>query len=276
MPKTQIIRRRWWKSDPSNILYAQHPRGDIACEDALEFLHALKSEIADIIFLDPPFNLGKKYGQRAPRADRMDSDTYVRYMTQVLLRCCEVLKEGGALYLYHIPRFAIDFAHTLTTNLEFRHWIAIAMKNGFVRGPNLYPAHYSLLYFTKGEPASFNRPKLTPAKCRKCGSSIKDYGGYKRFVIDGVNLSDYWDDVSPVRHKKYKNRAGNELPMIIPERAVQISGMRGGVLVDPFAGTGTAAVAAMNEGMKFVTCDRERSICRIICKRIRSIRGESQ
>ena len=128
MRKTQIIRRRWWKSDPSDILYAQHSRGDIACEDALEFLHALKSEIADIIFLDPPFNLGKKYGQRAPRADRMDSDTYVRYMTQVLLRCCEVLKEGGALYLYHIPRFAIDFAHTLTTNLEFRHWIAIAMN----------------------------------------------------------------------------------------------------------------------------------------------------
>ena len=36
------------------------------------------------------------------------------------------------------------------------------MKNGFARGKKLYPAHYALLYFTKGMPASFQRPKILP------------------------------------------------------------------------------------------------------------------
>ncbi len=53
----------------------------------------------------------------------------------------------------------------LEQHLDFRHWIAISMKNGFVRGDHLYPAHYALLYYTKGKPESFNRPKVPKPIC---------------------------------------------------------------------------------------------------------------
>lgn len=264
----RLQKRAWWYNAVPPSIYHQHSRGDIVCSDALTFLHQLKGGCADIVFLDPPFNLGKQYGSRAASRDRLCEEGYLCYIEQVLLRCCDVLKDGGALYLYHIPRFAVVFANILRQHLEFRHWIAIAMKNGFVRGRNLYPAHYSLLYFTKGEPEVFSRPKVEPPRCRKCNNPIKDYGGYKRFVVDGVNLSDFWDDISPVRHRKYKNRKGNELPVIIPSRVVQISGRRHGVLVDPFAGTGSAAVAAINGGMRFVVADREREACRVMRNRV--------
>jgi site-specific DNA-methyltransferase (adenine-specific) len=142
------------------------------------------------------------------------------------------------------------------------------MKNNFARGRYLYPAHYALLYFTKGAPEHFKRPKIPVSLCRSCGNTIKDYGGYSKFVIGGVNLSDVWDDLSPVRHKNKKNRIANEMPLEIPSRALQISGTDSGVVVDPFMGSGTTAIAAKQNNMRFIGGDREPSSLQVLSNRL--------
>jgi site-specific DNA-methyltransferase (adenine-specific) len=267
--KESSRRRSWWKVVPNDYFY-QYPRGDIICSDALHFLNDLKEGCADIVFLDPPFNLGKKYGISIPGADRVEESEYLEYMIKIISRSAEIIKPGGAFYLYQMPRWAIKLASVAESVLEFRHWIAISMKNGFARGKSLYPAHYSLLYFTKGAPAVFNRPKIPTPRCRHCNELIKDYGGYKKYVVNGINLSDVWDDISPVRHKRYKHRTANELPLEIPNRVVTISGINNGLLVDPFAGTGTAIIAAYQNGMNFVACDLAPENCRIILNRLQN------
>src|SRR5438132_6118359 len=147
MPSHSASRRRTAnRKDASSNLVYNLPKGDIVCGDALDFLNSLHDKSADIIFLDPPFNLGKRYGKNGAKADLIQQDAYFKYLSSVLERCAAVLKDGGALYLYHIPRWAFKFANVLEEHLTFRHWIAISMKNGFVRGASLYPAHYSLLY----------------------------------------------------------------------------------------------------------------------------------
>jgi site-specific DNA-methyltransferase (adenine-specific) len=142
------------------------------------------------------------------------------------------------------------------------------MKNGFARGNRLYPAHYALLYYTKGEPTRFSRPKMPVPTCRHCKKYLKDYGGYKRFIDNGINLSDVWEDLSPVRHKKYKHRSSNELPIDIPLRVVEISGRHNGLFVDVFAGTGASIAAALRAKMRFIACDRENEYCAIIQERL--------
>ena len=49
------------------------------------------------------------------------------------------------------------------------------MKGTFPRGDRLYPAHYAILYFTKGQPQVFNHVRLPIPACRHCGKDIKDY-----------------------------------------------------------------------------------------------------
>ena len=242
--------------------------GVVVCGDALTLLQCLNTDSADIIFLDPPFNLGKRYGTKSAKDDNRHLDSYRRFITLILTEAARVLKPGGALYLYHIPKWALEFGAHLNSLLLFRHWIAISMKNGFVRGQRLYPAHYALLYFTKGEPAQFTRPKIPIQKCRHCKLPIRDYGGYKAFVAKGVNLSDIWDDLSPVRHKHKKTRQANELPPTLLERVMQISGHPHGIVVDPFAGSGASLVAALGSGMHFVANDREPSYYRLMVKRL--------
>lgn len=241
----------------------------MVCDDALAFLESLRDQCADIVFLDPPFNLGKRYGKRPPSDDRLGEDSYFKYMTRVLWRCKEVLRPGGALYLYHIPRWAIRLGALLEGELNFRHWIAVSMKNGCPRGKYLVPAHYALLYYTKGDPRQFSRPRIGIARC-KCGRTIKDYGGYEKYVRDGLNLTDFWEDISPVRHRKFKHRSSNELPLRILSRVMEMSGVEGGLVVDPFAGAGTTLVAAGEGKMEFVACDKDMGAVRIIARRLTS------
>lgn len=245
----------WGRPAPGLVQHT--PDGEVVCCDAIDLLYALRDETADVIFLDPPFNLGKQYGAKDKKADSLEEPEYLAFLTRILDRAVDVLKPGGALYLYHLPKWAFQFAGLLNQKLLFRHWIAVSMKSGFARGQLLYPAHYALLYFTKGLPVSFERPKIAPSKCRHCDQYIKDYGGYKQHVQDGINLSDVWDDLSPVRHRKYKNRKSNELPIELPRRVLAISGMHGGVFVDPFAGAGTTLLAARDRHMLFVAGDRD-------------------
>jgi len=263
----RIAKHPWWKTKPPVQIY-QHSNGDIACADALDFLNALEDGCADIVFLDPPFNLGKAYGKNGSNGDRKKEEEYLDYMERIIIRSAEVLIDGGALYLYHIPKWAIRLTPFLEKNLNFRHWIAISMKNGFVRGDHLYPAHYALLYYTKGKPLVFHRPKITRPICVKCKKDLRDYGGYKEFVADGINLSDIWDDISPVRHRTTKTRVANELPQIILDRIVSISGRSTGLLVDPFAGGGSSVMAAITAGMSFAACDREMDYCLLIQNRL--------
>ena len=246
----------------------QHAKGDIVCADALQCLNAVRDGCADIVFLDPPFNLGKQYGKNGSHHDRKKEEQYISYMSEIIGRSTAILKDGGALFLYHIPKWGIRLSPVLEQRLVFRHWVAISMKNGFVRGNHLYPAHYALLYYTKGAPGVFTRPKIPKPLCAKCKRELRDYGGYRKYVENGINLSDIWDDISPVRHKKYKTRVANELPLAIPERVVAISGVRNGVLVDPFAGSGSSLIAARQAGMRFIACDCEYEYCNLMLGRL--------
>ncbi|HEY0024800.1 MAG TPA: site-specific DNA-methyltransferase [Longimicrobium sp.] len=257
----------WWRKLPAGPLIA-HRSGDVFCGDALECLGSLDDDVADIVFLDPPFNLGKTYGVEGPRADRLDEVAYQDFVARVIREAHRVLRPGGAIFLYHIPKWAIRFTAVLEENFQFQHWIAVSMKNGFVRGSRLYPAHYALVHYSKGDALILNRPKIPPATCPHCDEYIRDYGGYKSHIENGVNLSDVWDDLSPVRHSKYKHREANELPLALLRRVVGMSGRRDGLLVDPFAGTGTSVIAARLARMKYVAGDREPDHCATIQARL--------
>ncbi len=112
--------------------------------------------------------------------------------------------------------------------------------------PNrLYPAHYSLLYFVKGpDPETFDPPRLPVETCRHCGGEQADYGGYKNELNPrGMNLTDVWDDIPPVRHNKYMDRDANQLSIKLMHRILEMSTEPGDRVLDPFGGAGTTYAA---------------------------------
>lgn len=148
--------------------------------------------------------------------------------------------------MYATPELNIQFGHFLMGLLNFRHWIALTMKGTYKRGNRLYPAHYSLLYYTKGEPKTFNNLRTAIPTCRHCHGEIPDYGGHRdKINAEGLNLTDFWTDTLPNRHSKFKVRPGvNELKLMIPQRAILMSTNEGDIVLDPFGGGGSTFQAA--------------------------------
>ncbi|MBI3800165.1 MAG: site-specific DNA-methyltransferase [Deltaproteobacteria bacterium] len=231
--------------------------------DCLKLFAMLRDESIDCIFADPPFNLGKDYGNGAVKDDLKKYD-YLRWSFAWIDESIRVLKPGGSLFIYILPQWGYHLATHLEEmhKLLFRHWIALSMKSTFPRGRKLYPAHYALLYFTKGEPKTFNRVRLPIPICRHCGKDIKDYGGHRKYLNPlGLNLTDFWDDTAPARHRKFKTRWHiNELKPMIPSRCFEISTNPGEVVLDPFGGGGSSYEAAQTLqrywlGSEITTCE---------------------
>jgi len=190
--------------------------------DCMELLGAVRSESISTVFADPPFNLQKEY-RNGFHDQRRDAD-YLSWAFRWIDECCRVLVPGGALFIYVLPRLAFHFAAHLDGPLEFRHWIALSMKGTFPRGQKLYPATTRALFHQR-QAADLQSSQGSKPSCRHCGGDLKDYGGHRKYLNpEGLNLTDFWEDTSPNRHRNSKSRPGvNELKPMIPSRAIEIS-----------------------------------------------------
>ena len=232
--------------------------------DCLDVLANMRQNTVDLVFLDPPFNIGKTY-DRAVVEDDFGPEIYKGLCRTWILESIRVLRPGGALFIYHLPRFLIDLGAWLNSIhlVKYKAWIALKMKSGFPIRGRLHPAPYGLLYYIKtgGEP-TFNVVRQRSPKCRNCKELIRDYGGYlgkySKYQDGGdlwVQISDFWDDTRPASHDKLRATRMNELPLQIPERAILLASKAGDVVLDCFAGGGSTLQTAEQSGRKWIGID---------------------
>lgn len=248
--------------------------GKLYNADCIEVLKRQPAVSVDLIFADPPFNLSKEYDNGI--TDNLSMSEYVSWCYEWIEECIRILKPGGSLFIYNIPKWGCYFADFLNKRLTMRSWIGVNMKFSLPLAGRLYPAHYSLLYYTKGEkPAVYNNQRVPIETCRHCGSELHDYGGYKnKMNPDGVNLSDIWSDIYPVRHKKTKNRSFNELSVKMLDRIISMSTNPGDVVFDPFGGSGTTFIVAELLGRRWL--GSELGNCAIIQERFNGIAKDQE
>lgn len=230
--------------------------GKLFQSDCVEYMNSVESERYDVIFADPPFNLNKSYASKID--DSLAEHEYLSWCNDWLDECVRTLKYGGSLFVYNLPKWNILAGEFLSRRLTFRHWVAVDLKYSLPIAGRLYPSHYSLLYFVKGDkPTTFQPDRMPMEVCSKCFGDLKDYGGYKaKMNPKGVNLTDVWTDIPPVRHSKYKRRKeANELSIKLLDRVVEMSSEEGDLIFDPFGGSGTTYAAAEIKGRRWEGCE---------------------
>lgn len=232
------------------------PLGSLYQQDCLEFLKSIESDTVDLVFADPPFNLDKMYPSQMN--DNIREEEYLDWTEEWLKECARILKPGGSLFIWNLPIWNSKTTYLLHGLLTFKHWIATDIKYSLPIQGRLYPSHYSLLYFVKGEKANkLNADRLPTPTCPSCFGDLKDYGGYKHKMNPlGVSMTDVWTDIPPVRHAKYKKRVGaNELPVKLLDRIIEMSTNEGDLIVDPFGGSGTTYVVAEMKRRRWLGCE---------------------
>lgn len=227
--------------------------------DCIKVMQSMESSIADTIFADPPFNLNKKYGSNGN--DNKSDEEYISWSILWIKEAVRLLKFGGSFFIYNLPKWNIILGNILNSEgLMFRHWIAVNIKLSLPIPNKLYPSHYSIIYYSKGKNKTFNKIRTPIEICRHCGKEIKDYGGHRRAMNPlGVNLTDVWNDIPPVRHKKFKHekRSENQLSTKLLERVIEMSTNKGDLVIDPFGGGGTTFAVCEKKGRHWVGAEIE-------------------
>lgn len=239
----------------SQLLTATHRTalGSLYRGDCLDVLRQTESDSIDLIFADPPFNLGKSYASGMD--DAIPEHGYLAWCKKWIEECVRVLKPGGSFFLYNLPKWNLSLGAFLNERLTFRHLIAIEMTYTLPIAGRLYPSHYSLLYYCKGpRPTTFAPDRIAMGTCPHCARELKDYGGYKdKMNPAGITLSDVWKDIPPVRHPKFKRRNdANELSIKLLDRVITLASRPGDLVLDPFGGSGSTYAVAEIKGRRWL------------------------
>ena len=121
-------------------------------------------------------------------------------------------------------------------------------------GQTLLPSHYGILFYVKNNAAfKFYDLRAPHVACRKCGEYAKDYGGKKHLRHPfGALVGDVWTDIHRIRHNSRRDPHPCQLPPHLIERLILMSTDAGDVVLDPFLGAGTTAIAAKRLGRRYV------------------------
>jgi site-specific DNA-methyltransferase (adenine-specific) len=253
--------------------YKNLPLNEILCGDAIEEMRKIPDNSIDMTFADPPFNLNKKYGNYK---DKKAADDYIKWCEQWLSEMVRITKPTGSILVHNIPKWLIYYANHLNRIAIFKHWIAWDSMSTPL-GKTLLPAHYGILFYTKSpKDFKFHELRSPHKKCRKCGEMIKDYGGKKSQINPyGTLLSDVWADIHRIRHNTRRDAHPCQLPEPLLERLILMTTHEGDVVMDPFIGAGTTALAAKRLGRDYIGIDIDPKYKKIVADKIKKVNYRS-
>lgn len=196
--------------------------------DCLVELKKTESNSVDLVIADPPYNVGKDYGNQS---DRQDFDEYIQFTKEWLTECHRILKPTGTIYVFIGFRYISYLYQILERDLKmnFVNWISWHYTQGIGKTKGFSPRHDDILMFTKTAKYTFNLDNIRiPQKFYRKVNNMR-----------GANPGDVWE-VSHI-HYCQKNRQPHptQKPEALMERMVLASSNEGDVVVDPFSGSGT-------------------------------------
>jgi len=219
----------------------------IICGDCIEVLGEVGEPFADLIFADPPFNIGYKYDKYY---DKVKSKNYIAWTKEWMSVCKQVLKPLGSFYIAIGDDYAANVKIIADEiGLFMRNWIiwhytfGQQTKNKFAR------AHTHIFYFVNDEKNfTFNDHAVRVPSDRQLIYNDR------RANPKGKMPDDVWNTDSRVCGT-FKERTGwhpCQMPESLLKRIIAASSSPGGCVLDPFIGSGTTAAAAHQLGRNYV------------------------
>ncbi|QBE63960.1 DNA-methyltransferase [Pseudoduganella lutea] len=248
----------------------------VFCEDALAGLHRIPDGSIDLILTDPPYNLGKDYGNAS---DQQPVDDFLAWTEQWVDAALPKLKENGSLYVFTTWRSAPEIFVMLKRRMTMINEIIwdrrVPSMGGTVR--SFTSVHDTIGFFVRRKDYYFNLDAVRipyDAETKKARSRSIFVGA--KWLEQGYNPKDLWS-VSRL-HRQHAERVDHptQKPLEIIERMVKASCPPGGVVLDLFMGSGTTAVAARNTGRHFTGFELNPDYCRILAERLDQLAVEPQ
>lgn len=249
--------------------------------DSLEVLKKIENESIDMIYLDPPFFtqktqklISKNKAEYSFEDSWDDIDCYLSYIEKRIEECKRVLKSTGSIFL-HCDRNASHYLKVMMDKVmginNFQSEIIWTYRRWSNSKKGLLNNHQVIFFYSKTKDFKFNPMYVDYSETTNVDQILqerkRDENGKSVYKTDengeivigrnkkGVPLSDVWE--IPFLNPKAKERVGypTQKPILLLERIIKLVTEEGDIVLDPFAGSGTTAIAADLLGRKYIGID---------------------
>jgi site-specific DNA-methyltransferase (adenine-specific) len=271
--------------------------GRIVLADNLSALGLLPDDSIDLVYIDPPFNTGKRqtlrrlrtvadpeagdrtgFGGRRYRTIPLGTqsyldvyDDYLDFLEPRLVEIRRVLRPSGSLYLHLDPR-EVHYAKVLCDAIFgrdcFLNEIVWAYDYG-ARTKSRWPAkHDDILVYVKDP----GRYWFDAEAVERIPYMAPGLVGPEKAARGKLPTDTWWQTIVPPGGAE---RTGypTQKPVAVLRRVISASCPAGGVVADFFAGSGTVGAAALELGRRFLLVDSNPAAVAVMARRLGSTPG---
>ncbi|MBI5757305.1 MAG: DNA modification methylase [Planctomycetales bacterium] len=248
-----------------------YPLWQISCGDCLTELAKIAPSTVRLIFADSPYNIGIDYGAGA-KADRLTDEQYLAWCRRWMGECARLLTVDGSLWVMINDEYADHFGLLLReTGLIRRSWIKWYETFGVNCTNNFNRCSRHIFYCVKdAKKFVFNADAVSRPSDR-----LTKY--HDRRADPGGKL---WDNVWCIP-RLVENSAERlpdfptQLPLELLRAVIGCASHPGDTVLDPFSGSGTTGIAAIEGARRFIGIERNHQFAELSRERLASHRPEA-
>lgn len=241
--------------------------------DILESLEKLPDEFADLIIIDPPYNLTKNFNGKvfAARSD----DDYDSYLQSWFPSVCKKLKKNGSLYICGDWKCTSSLQRAVESQLTVMNRITWQREKGRGAKSNWKNGMEDIWFAVKNpddyyfdvEAVKQKRKVIAPYKVN---GKPKDWEESEEGNFRLTYPSNFWDDISiPFWSMPENTDHPTQKPEKLYAKLILASSKPGDMIFDPFLGSGTASVTAKKLGRDYCGIELNEEFCLLAEKRLK-------
>jgi len=222
--------------------------------NSIDLLQKISSGSVDLVLTDPPYGINYKEWDKF--------DDFIGFTEKWVKECTRILKLTGTMWSFMGYSSIFNFVPILEKygNVHLENWVVWARAKGRSSSKHLKSLREDIFHITKSEKFTWNNLKvLREVVC----PYVKD-GKPRGWFIDEngkrvrwTGLGNVWMYTSPFwSSKSDKQIHPSQKPLMLIERLILLSSNENDIVLDPFSGSGTTAVACQRLNRKFLCIEK--------------------
>lgn len=241
--------------------------------DVIEMLKFLPDEFADLIIIDPPYNLTKNFN--GMKFNSRSENSYDEYLGRWFPEVCKKLKPNGSLYMCGDWKCTASLQRAIEKELTIMNRITWQREKGRGAKSNWKNGMEDIWFAVKNpddyyfdvESVMMKRKVLAPYKIE---GTPKDWDESEEGKFRLTYPSNFWDDISiPFWSMPENTDHPTQKPEKLYAKLILASSKEGDVVFDPFLGSGTTSVVAKKLNRKYCGIELNEEYCLWAEKRLK-------
>lgn len=237
--------------------------------DALVALESTENESMDLIFADPPYNIGKNFNGHKDKWDK-DED-YLEWCYKWLALCIQKLKPNGSFYVMTSTQFMPFFDIFLRDKLSILSRLVWSYDSSAVQAKKYYGSMYEPILFCVKDKNNyiFNAEEILVEAKTGAKRKLIDYRKNPPQVYNSEKVPGNVWEFSRVRYRmdEYEDHP-TQKPIALLERIIKASSNENDLVLDPFSGTFTTSFVAKQLGRHSIGIELQEDYVKIGLRRL--------